>query len=108
MGHSVFASLLLGIIILISGVNCCIRGGQLRRRVPKEEPPLVYKQHVPNVAEFSKDASGPNEGRITKRSPRFRDMAYNDNPDIVFKDEEMKRLHGRRVKYEDHYMSVVS
>src|SRR5689334_20319703 len=88
-------------LLLSPGIRACIRGGKLQIRKPKPEPPLVYKQHVPNEMELSKDASGGPEIRIRRRSPRFKKLSFNDNPDIIFKDEEMRKLESWMEPYED-------
>ncbi|XP_053206665.1 indian hedgehog B protein-like [Panonychus citri] len=59
-----------------------------RRRLPRKTTPLVLEQHIPNVSENTLSASGPGEGKINIKDPRFRKLVPNYNPDIVFKDEE--------------------
>ena len=61
------------------------RAGQRRRR---KHTPLVYRQHVPNVAENTLGASGLPEGAIQRSDKRFKDLVENRNPDIIFSDEE--------------------
>lgn len=58
------------------------------RRAPRKMTPLVYKQHSPNLNENTLGASGPAEGSISRNDPEFKNLATNNNPDIVFKDEE--------------------
>lgn len=62
--------------------------------------PLVFKQHVPNVSEDTIGASGAPEGPISRKDSRFKDLVRNDNPNIIFRDEEGTKA--------DRYMSKVS
>lgn len=71
------------------GVQGCGPGrGMGRRRGPKKLTPFVYKQHVPNLSEAALGASGPPEGPISRSDPRFKDLVVNNDPNIIFKDEE--------------------
>uniref|UniRef100_A0A1I8MN98 Hedgehog protein n=3 Tax=Musca domestica TaxID=7370 RepID=A0A1I8MN98_MUSDO len=60
-------------------------GGPRRRR---KLTPLVFKQHVPNMSEQTLGASGVSEGAIRRDSPKFKKLEFNNNRDIIFKDEE--------------------
>lgn len=60
-------------------------GGQRRFR---KLTPLVFKQHVPNVSENTINASGFQEGRISRDHEKFKDLETNYNEDIIFKDDE--------------------
>lgn len=81
-----FSLLLLPLVDLTNG---CIPGrGGIRRRGARKLTPLVYKQHDPNFSEQSLAASGLPSGPITRESKSFRTLVPNNNPDIIFKDEE--------------------
>lgn len=58
------------------------------RRILRKTSPFVYKQHVPNVSEFTLGASGQPDGAIQRGDARFKDLVENHNTDIIFRDEE--------------------
>ncbi|CAG5117989.1 unnamed protein product [Candidula unifasciata] len=87
-GGPLIATLLL-LLLLASPVEGCGPGrGSGRRRRPRKLTPLVFKQHVPNVSEYTLGASGLAEAPIKRGDAKFKDLVRNNNPDIVFKDEE--------------------
>lgn len=57
-------------------------------RIKRKLTPLVFKQHVPNMSEQSLGASGVSEGAISRDSAKFKKLEFNNNRDIIFKDEE--------------------
>lgn len=76
------------LILTGPSLQCASPRGSGRRLRMGNRTPLVYKQHVPNVSENTLGASGLAEGRINKEDPRFKKLVTNDNPDIIFRDEE--------------------
>lgn len=86
MKWCVGATLLLASLLAIEA--CGPGRGSGRRRGPRKLTPLVFKQHVPNVAENSLTASGLTEGGIGRNDSRFNNLVPNYNQDIIFKDEE--------------------
>ncbi|XP_061176265.1 sonic hedgehog protein-like [Saccostrea echinata] len=76
------------LILTGSSLQCASPRGSGRRHRTGNRTPLVYKQHVPNVSENTLGASGLAEGRITRDDPKFKKLVTNDNPDIIFRDEE--------------------
>lgn len=76
-------------LLLLQLVSGCFPGNtRMRMRKPRREPPLVYKEYDPNANEFSPAAAGPKEGRVRRSDSRFKSLVYNNNPEIIFKDEE--------------------
>ncbi|KAI8767342.1 hedgehog, partial [Biomphalaria pfeifferi] len=88
-GRPIVTSLLLLLLLLYApGEGCGPGRGSGRRRRPRKLTPLVFKQHVPNVSENTLGASGLTDGRIKRGDARFKSLVRNNNPDILFKDEE--------------------
>ncbi|KAL5010763.1 hypothetical protein ScPMuIL_013068 [Solemya velum] len=76
-----------GMLPAILCLNGCGRWPGKRKR-PQNMTPLVYKQHVPNAAENTLGSSGVSEGKIERGDQSFKDLVTNNNPNIMFKDEE--------------------
>ncbi|XP_076309996.1 sonic hedgehog protein-like isoform X1 [Tachypleus tridentatus] len=76
------------LFLIRTGAGCGPGRGSGIRRPPRKLTPLVFKQHVPNVAEKTLAASGLVEGRLGRDDPRFQELVPNYNSDIIFKDEE--------------------
>ncbi|XP_059150328.1 sonic hedgehog protein-like [Physella acuta] len=86
-GRAIVTSLLL-LLLLSIGEGCGPGRGSGRRKRPRKLTPLVFKQHVPNVSENTLGASGLTDGPIKRSDAKFKDLVRNNNPDILFKDEE--------------------
>ena len=71
-----------------SAEGCGPGRGRAGSRRHRKKTPLVYRQHVPNVAENTLGASGLPEGAFRRSDKRFQDLVENRNPDIIFRDEE--------------------
>ncbi|KAK6970663.1 sonic hedgehog protein A [Biomphalaria glabrata] len=101
-GRPIVTSLLLLLLLLYApGEGCGPGRGSGRRRRPRKLTPLVFKQHVPNVSENTLGASGLTDGRIKRGDARFKSLVRNNNPDILFKDEEgngVDRIMSQRCK----------
>lgn len=80
-------------------------GGQRRFR---KLTPLVFKQHVPNVSENTINASGFQEGRISRDHEKFKDLETNYNEDIIFKDDEGTGADRVMTQVSDHLCTSLS
>lgn len=78
--------LIVSLFLTDSSFGCARWPGKRKR--PANMTPLVYKQHVPNAAEHTLGASGVSEGKIKKGDESFTSLVTNNNPNIIFKDEE--------------------
>ncbi|KAK3578793.1 hypothetical protein CHS0354_030209 [Potamilus streckersoni] len=86
--RTVQCTLLVFLLLTGSSLGCGPGRGNARRRRPAKLTPLVYKEHVPSVSEYTIGASGPADGVITRNDPSFKELVENNNPNIIFKDEE--------------------
>lgn len=82
------ASMAVALAALLLTAHACGPGRGSGVRPNRKLTPLVFLQHQPNVAELSASAAGAAEGRVARGDPRFRDLEFNYNPNIIFKDEE--------------------
>ncbi|EDV95045.1 protein hedgehog [Drosophila grimshawi] len=87
---SCFMTLLLLLLLALNfrHAHSCGPGRGLGRRRDRNLYPLVLKQTVPNLSEYQSGASGPLEGVIDRKSPKFKDLVPLYNSDILFRDEE--------------------
>ncbi|XP_037717997.1 protein hedgehog [Drosophila subpulchrella] len=98
---SLVALLLLVIQLNFTPAHSCGPGRGLGRHRARNLYPLVLKQTIPNLSEYTNSASGPVEGVIRRDSPKFKDLVPNYNRDILFRDEEgtgADRLMSKRCK----------
>ncbi|GBM12110.1 Sonic hedgehog protein [Araneus ventricosus] len=86
MKSSIFVRLVF--VNAILQASACGPGMFGRRRSNKKRTPLVFKERVPNVSEFSLSASGPSLGKLTRNDPKFKELVPNYSKDIIFRDEE--------------------
>lgn len=86
--RGVNTGLLIFLILTGTTLECGPGRGAGRRKRPGKLIPLVFKQHVPNVSENTLGASGVAEGKISRNDPKFKQLVRNENPHIIFKDEE--------------------
>lgn len=85
---SLVALLLIVLPMVFSPAHSCGPGRGLGRHRARNLYPLVLKQTIPNLSEYTNSASGPLEGVIRRDSPKFKDLVPNYNRDILFRDEE--------------------
>ncbi|OWF43690.1 sonic hedgehog protein A-like [Mizuhopecten yessoensis] len=79
-----------GLIVFLVLTGPSLQCGRVvgKRKRPAKMIPLVHKQGVPNLSENTIGASGLSEGVITRDDPKFKQLVTNENPNIIFKDEE--------------------
>ncbi|KAH8278814.1 hypothetical protein KR018_010010 [Drosophila ironensis] len=100
-GTTLMAVLLLLLPLSFTPAYSCGPGRGLGARRQRNLYPLVLKQTIPNLCEYTSGASGPLEGEIRRESPNFKDLVPNYNRDILFRDEEgtgADRLMSKRCK----------
>ncbi|KAH8330692.1 hypothetical protein KR067_006456 [Drosophila pandora] len=98
---TLLAVLLLVLPLSFTPAHSCGPGRGLGRRRERNLYPLVLKQTIPNLSEYTSGASGPLEGPIRRDSPKFKDLVPNYNRDILFRDDEgtgADRLMSKRCK----------
>lgn len=65
------------------------RSGFRRGRLRKLKP-MILHQCVPSVSEHTLGASGKPEGAVGRHDRRFRELVQNENPDIEFREGELR------------------
>nr|BAF56915.1 sonic hedgehog protein [Polypterus bichir] len=79
---------LISVFLVHSGVTCGPGRGFEKGGTPKSSPRQPISSLFPMCAEKTLGASGRYEGKITRKSERFKELTPNYKPDIIFKDEE--------------------
>jgi len=75
--------------LMAAGVGSCGPGrGYGQRQRSRKMNPMVFKQHIPNVAEDMLGASGPAEGRIARGDEKMRGLVRVSSDNVLFKNEE--------------------
>ncbi|XP_055381279.1 protein hedgehog, partial [Condylostylus longicornis] len=99
------------LLTILQQINACGPGRGLGGpRRSRRLVPLVFKQHVPNVSEYTLGASGLREGKVDRNSSKFKNLVPNYNKDIIFKDEEgtgADRIMSQRCKEKLNTLAVL-
>ncbi|KRZ90764.1 Desert hedgehog protein A [Trichinella sp. T8] len=84
-----------GYVILLVWAICvrsccqgCASSGRMASMAYKKYYPLIYNERFPNEPENAPGSAGAAELRIRRSDPGFKRLVQNNNPDIIFRDEE--------------------
>ncbi|KRX91161.1 Desert hedgehog protein A [Trichinella pseudospiralis] len=83
-----YVVLLVWAICMRSCCQGCAPGSRMAGVVYKKHYPLVYNERFPNEPENAPGSAGAAELRIRRSDPGFKRLVQNNNPDIIFRDEE--------------------